>query len=129
MVFLGGPRQVGDQVYSFNILTGERTVDSVWTLLRVEGEPMTVVMSDGTRLQVTPEHPFFVAGIHQYVPIGNIAPGTEVVIFRNGVRSSLRVIEKVPGQDKVPVFNFGTIRNKNYFIDGILVHNHPKPIV
>ena len=88
-----------------------------------------VLHADGTTetLTATPEHPFYVPELGDYVDLGSLALGT--VLLESG-GGEARLLSKEWRDEPVEVFNFGVARTHNYFVRiaggesaGTLVHN------
>lgn len=79
------------------------------------------------RISGTPEHPFFVPAVDDYVPMGQLSPGT---ILRTEDGKQARVVGSKRRHGDFTVFNLEVAHAHNYFVSapgsaapGVLVHN------
>ena len=110
--------------------TGEVIERVVGTHRRVAPGVFDAVVehADGTRetLTATPEHPFYVPALGDYVELGDLEVGTVLLEAGGG---EARLVSKAWREEMTEVFNFEVERTHNYFVrgpggsTGILVHN------
>lgn len=86
-----------------------------------------VVLTSGFCLKLTESHPVYVVEKAEYVPASKVVPGDTVLcepLWRFGTVGISESAEEVPEA----VYNVGTYPDRNYFAEGILVHNCDDPI-
>lgn len=97
--------------------------------------PLTLRLSNGRELGVTPEHPIYHHGDGRYAPAAALQVGDELLGLVDPAASeltnpavpsvcSIQVhAPLVPWTEQVPVFNLHVEGEQNYFAEGVLVHN------
>jgi hypothetical protein len=122
-----GPQEIqnlkaGDKIYTYNEKTGQVEIDEVVEATIRKQEAYGVVeLSDGTKLEATPEHPFYLPKKKSWVGATKLKTGS-VLLARSG---KLVKVKKVSFSKtkKADVFNLHMKKNHNYYAGGILVHN------
>jgi hypothetical protein len=112
---------VGDQVWARDLTTGQSQLRTVIGLFAKRAEQILNFTVDGTRFQVTPQHPFWLVG-HGWTQAGDIHVGDRLQ-SKNGTQPVVAAITV----DKTPtiVYNFEVEGDHNYYISPsqLLVHN------
>ena len=117
--------EVGVPVLTYNEETGEQEYKKVKKVMRRMTRRMCAMeLSNGTTLEVTPEHRFFSNG--EWTPIEELNVNDTLQLKDN----SIVVIEnKIIFPTFVEVYNLEIEDNENYYVteEGVLVHNGCKP--
>lgn len=113
--------KIGDEVLSFNELTGESEYKKVVHLIKNEKTDDYASLSFGDEglLESTSNHPFYIGG--EWVEVSELSNG----LILKGV-SSAPEITSIEYQYKTQkVYNFTVEGNANYYVgeEGVLVHN------
>lgn len=113
--------EVGVPVLTYNEETGEKEYKKVKKVMRRMTRRMCALeLSNGTTLEVTPEHRFFCNG--EWTPIEELNVNDTLQLKDN----SIVVIEnKIIFPTFVEVYNLEIEDNENYYVteEGVLVHN------
>ena len=113
--------EVGVPVLTYNEETGEKEYKKVKKVMRRMTRRMCAMeLSNGTTLEVTPEHRFFSNG--EWTPIEELNVNDNLQLKDN----SIVVIEnKIIFPTFVEVYNLEIEDNENYYVteEGVLVHN------
>ena len=113
--------EVGVPVLTYNEETGEQEYKKVKKVMRRMTRRMCAMeLSNGTTLEVTPEHRFFCDG--EWIPIEELNVNDTLQLKDN----SIVVIEnKIIFPTFVEVYNLEIEDNENYYVteEGVLVHN------
>ena len=113
--------EVGVPVLTYNEETGEKEYKKVKKVMRRMTRRMCALeLSNGTTLEVTPEHRFFSNG--EWIPIEELNVNDTLQLKDN----SIVVIEnKIIFPTFVEVYNLEIEDNENYYVteEGVLVHN------
>ena len=113
--------EVGVPVLTYNEETGEQEYKKVKKVMRRMTRRMCALeLSNGTTLEVTPEHRFFCNGV--WTPIEELNVNDTLQLKDN----SIVVIEnKIIFPTFVEVYNLEIEDNENYYVteEGVLVHN------
>ena len=117
--------EVGVPILAYNEETGEQEYKKVKKVMRRMTRRMCALeLSNGTTLEVTPEHRFFCNG--EWTPIEELNVNDTLQLKDN----SIVVIEnKIIFPTFVEVYNLEIEDNENYYVteEGVLVHNGYKP--
>nr|WP_314980729.1 polymorphic toxin-type HINT domain-containing protein [uncultured Prevotella sp.] len=117
--------EIGVPVLTYNEETGEQEYKKVKKVMRRMTRRMCAMeLSNGTTLEVTPEHRFFSNG--EWTPIEELNVNDTLQLKDN----SIVVIEnKIIFPTFVEVYNLEIEDNENYYVteEGVLVHNGCKP--
>ena len=117
--------EVGVPVLTYNEETGEKEYKKVKKVMRRMTRRMCALeLSNGTTIEVTPEHRFFSNG--EWTPIEELNVNDTLQLKDN----SIVVIEnKIIFPTFVEVYNLEIEDNENYYVteEGVLVHNGYKP--
>jgi hypothetical protein len=113
--------EVGDLVWSYNEQTIQVELKKVVALSINESKEIIKINIGNTKIECTPEHPFYVNGKWinaKYLKVGDILFGKENKLFE--ITSLNKEVKKVK------VYNFEVEDNHNYYVSdlGILVHNN-----
>lgn len=124
-----GPRPietlaVGDRVYAHDAQTGQTVVSRVKKFfIHPDVSYGRVVFSDGTVLDVTPNHPVYDARHASWRPISTMRVG-DVVLKGQGLSTRHLTIRSIEfGTARGDVYNLEVGGFHNYYANGILVHN------
>ena len=113
--------EIGVPVLTYNEETGEQEYKKVKKVMRRMTRRMCALeLSNGTTLEVTPEHRFFSNG--EWIPIEELNVNDTLQLKDN----SIVVIEnKIIFPTFVEVYNLEIEDNENYYVteEGVLVHN------
>ncbi|MBA4294292.1 hypothetical protein C0431_15135 [bacterium] len=108
--------QIGDLIRTRNRLGDEDDPDSVSVVTQLftltKPEILTLSLSNGSTLNTTPEHPFYIktAG---FIPAGEIKPGDQIATDSNNfLRVTKTTLKKAPTQ----VYNFEVLGTHTYFV-------------
>ena len=117
--------EIGVPVLTYNEETGEQEYKKVKKVMRRMTRRMCALeLSNGTTIEVTPEHRFFCNG--EWTPIEELNVNDTLQLKDN----SIVVIEnKIIFPTFVEVYNLEIEDNENYYVteEGVLVHNGCKP--
>ena len=117
--------EIGVPVLTYNEETGEQEYKKVKKVMRRMTRRMCALeLSNGTTIEVTPEHRFFSNG--EWTPIEELNVNDTLQLKDN----SIVVIEnKIIFPTFVEVYNLEIEDNENYYVteEGVLVHNGYKP--
>lgn len=126
----------GDVVKTFNENTGEIENNKVYEVVSpIHDDLVKYVLSDGTELTSTFDHPFYVNGLSlaSYYPektnrlydmdteVGRIKEG-DVLISYNNTHPIIENIEVLPAKD-TQTYLLRVENNQNFYANNILVHN------
>lgn len=121
----GGPRpieelQIGDRVLSQDTVTGELTYKPVQSTTLRRSLPLCALELDGETLEVTPGHPFWVAG-EGWKMARQLEPGARV----HAVRGPVEVLANQPGRT-LEAYNLVVSEFHTYFVGDtmLLVHDN-----
>ena len=118
--------EVGDEVYSSDVETGEVGLKHVTRLSVNEAQDMAHVTIDGETITATTTHPFYVEG-YGFKPAGELKTGDKVRLLDGGsVEVEAVVVEHL--DEPVKVYNFEVEDWHTYYVAGagVLVHNRCK---
>ena len=118
--------QVGDQVYSVDLATGETVISSVaWVQETRYTDATYTIYAGGEEIVTTYEHPFYVIG-KEWVAAEDLAVGDVIKTMTGEVTITDIVYTEL--ETPVQVYNFMVDGTHNYLIteSGILVHNVQK---
>jgi hypothetical protein len=114
----------GDKVYSYDLDNKKLVLSTINKMLIHNGNPnksLKVTLIDGTELYVTDNHPIYSVNSKDYKPIGEFTINDRLINRKGDVTEILKIEQ---------VADFGTTYNfsldgelRNYFANGILVHN------
>ncbi len=115
--------RVGDRVLTRHSAAPEsgdcfREVDSIF--VRFAPVVVTLVLDDGERLEVTPEHPIWCRSQGAWLSAGDLAPGDAVGNLSGETKTVKQVTCDTSG---TLVFNFEVAPTHSYYANGIWVHN------
>jgi hypothetical protein len=112
--------QIGDTVVTFDHDTDSEVLAAVSNTIVSDAEELFRIDVGDVSLQVTGEHPFWVEGLQDYVPVRDLSVG-DVVKLLGGDSGTVRDIQQF--QSSQPVYNITVDGQHNYFAAGVLVHN------
>ena len=115
--------QVGDQVLSRNMLTGENEFKPVLQTFVNEKNEFIRVHVNGEVIKATPEHPFYVVG-SGFTQASNLQEGMTLMLS-TGEYVIIDQLENDLKDQLVNTYNFSVKDNNNYYVgsQGLLVHN------
>jgi len=104
-------------------LARDRTVEARVRRVRVTRSSRLVrlALSDGSALEVTPEHPFYLPALHVFRTATSLRPGDRL-LSRDG--RHLEVRSRAERLADLPVYNLSVGAPHTYFAGGVLVHNY-----
>lgn len=116
-----------NEIYSFNEQTGAVEVDTVEEVFEHRATKFfEFTFDDGTRVSVTPEHPFW-NSFYQFIAADKFRLGdapTVVQRFARGEWKKSRLTEmKWNSNRPVKVYNVRVRKNRTYFANRLAVHN------
>jgi hypothetical protein len=127
----------GDRVYAYD---EQQRKNVIGTVSRTFGRETHAIVDLTVRLEAsdrdellsgTVDHPFYVPALADYVAMGRLTPGTELLTF-DGRRAEVVSLQLRRG--RFDVFNFAVDGEHNYYVLGssdppaaILVHNETNP--
>jgi hypothetical protein len=117
--------RVGDRVIGYDVRQGRKVMQVVEHTLSQSDQPLVSLnLSDGRSVRATKEHPFFVPSLGEYIPIGELAPHTMLLALENDA-APLTQLTALGLASTLPetVYNLTVSGTRNYFAEGILVHN------
>jgi RHS repeat-associated protein len=113
----------GDKVWSYNEKTGKKELKPVVHIFVKETEELVKIYIEGTVIEATPDHPFFIQGTWKAAK--HLARSDTLLLFdgRKVVVDSVVRISKT-----TKVYNFEVADNHNYYVSElqVLVHNDCK---
>jgi hypothetical protein len=113
----------GDTVWAYSHDRGRVVESSVIDTHVHESKPIWALAVEGAdTLRVTDNHPFWVPHRNDYVPVGALEPGMEVL---TALGKTLVVVGANETQELATVFNVKVADQHNYFVgdQAVLVHN------
>ena len=114
--------EVGDVVWSYDLVSGARVPARVTTTFQAEDQPMQrLVLGNGNELWVTSEHPFYVDG--EWVEAGELTAGVELFYQEAGELQAIELRELASSSVRGTVYNIEVEGHHNFFAGGVLVHN------
>lgn len=114
--------KIGDQVWAKNLTNGKNELRTVTGLFHKHTDQvMTITVTDGAKITVTQEHPFYVMGIG-WVMSGDLRVG-DPLAQRDGGSTTITDIDVRPAD--TTVYNFTVDGDHNYYVTEaqLLVHN------
>ncbi|MBQ3783293.1 MAG: hypothetical protein II838_07620 [Lachnospiraceae bacterium] len=118
--------QAGDYVWAYNTETGERELKKVLSTPVTETDILVHVgLSDGTEIQTTMLHPFYVKTEDggEWVAASNLTKGDEV-LTEDGRVVYVETVQVEKLDKKIKVYNLKIEDLHTYFVaGGVLVHN------
>lgn len=123
--------RVGQVVYAFDEARAARVTSTVREVFVHEDTAFDqLVLSDGSVLGVTGEHPVYLPDLGRYVEARTLRSGDALLLLDErgesgpGFRRET-VARGLPAAaaSRGTVYNFAVERNENYFANGVLVHN------
>lgn len=111
--------KVGDEVYSYNLLTNEVEVDTVYDAW-CSGDRQCVKfkLQDNRSFEAGENHPFYVKD-KGWVKAKDLICGDAITDSKNGVS----IVECVEIIGVLKCYDISVTENENFFIDGLLTHN------
>ena len=115
--------EVGDNVYSQNVETGEKAYKEVKNVFIKEIDTLVHLDIDGTKIDTTENHPFWIEG-KGWIVAGELQVGDKVTL-ENGEKAFVRTVEIEKLDSTIKVYNFEVEDWHTYFVSevGVLVHN------
>ena len=115
--------QVGDEVYSENVETGEYGFQKVTDVLVKETRVLVHLIVDGTEIQTTPKHPFWVAG-KGWIHAGDLKIDDRITLSSGNSQKIIQIHQEILTQPII-VYNLTVEGWHTYFVSQqhILVHN------
>jgi hypothetical protein len=113
--------QVGDQVWSYNIETGEKSLKEVKQVFVKESSELLHLETTEGEIDATTNHPFYVTG-KGWVAAGDLVAGDEVHML-NGNTGTMTGLKFDKTDKPIPVYNLEVEDFQTYFVEDLLVHN------
>lgn len=115
--------RVGDEVFAYNIETGETELKEVKQLFVHEENELVHLVINGEKIDTTTNHPFFVEDLG-FISAKDLQVGDELRLY-DGSTASVESIEIEVLDEPVFVYNFEVEDWHTYFVGelSILVHN------
>ena len=108
--------KAGDMVLSKDEATGKIVKQSVVnTQVRTAPSTLVIEVEGGTRVETTPEHPFYVEGTG-WTPAGRLAIGNTIVTRAGPFVKIIRIATK---ETPATVYNFEVEDTHSYFVGGV----------
>jgi hypothetical protein len=105
--------KAGDKVLSKDEASGKIVAkEVVSTKVRTAPSTLVIEVEGGTRVETTPEHPFFVEGVG-WTPAGRLAIGNAIVT-RAG--PSVKIVQIETKEKPATVYNFEVADTHSYFV-------------
>ena len=116
--------EVGDEVYAYDVQTGETGVKKVVRTYIHDAEKLVYVTVDGETIEATTNHPFYVEG-YGFRQAEDLKPGY-ILILLDGSRKYVEDIHIEELSEAIKVYNFEVEDWHTYFVgeQGVLVHNN-----
>ncbi len=116
--------RVGDQVLTTDPDTGEETPRTVTATMATPDQPVwEVTLSDGSTVEATPTHPFWVQG-KGWTPVDQVRPGDQLV---TPDETTITVAAAVDTGERATVYNIEVEGAHSYYVNTgthwVLVHN------
>ncbi|MCX8525690.1 Hint domain-containing protein [Chryseobacterium formosus] len=113
--------EIGNLVWSYNELNKNKELKKVVSISLNESREIIIIKLGNTKIECTPEHPFYVDG--KWVEAGDLRIGDELFGINNQFYQITSLIREARKQK---VYNFEVEDNHNYYISdqSILVHNN-----
>lgn len=120
--------KVGDMVMGVD-KEGELVASEVSETFAHSDEPGFCIIEteDNKVLKTTDNHP--VRNCNKYVEAGSLKPGDAITILDNKKLTQTKITRIIVDTSVVDVYNLEVSGTHNYFAEGCLVHNKPKPIL
>ncbi|WP_433185236.1 ADP-ribosyltransferase [Actinoallomurus sp. CA-150999] len=118
--------RVGDHVWAHSLTTGRTELRRVTALFNRHATRMlTLTVSGGVTVQVTPDHPFWIPG-RGWTTAGDLRPGDHLARRDGGTAVLLRATER---RVSTTVYNFSVAGDHDYYVSAaqLLVHNCTLP--
>ncbi|TRX59117.1 hypothetical protein FNH22_11375 [Fulvivirga sp. M361] len=114
--------KAGDLVWALDETTNEPELKQIDKVFSLERDSIYVLDIGNEKINVTPDHPFFVGG--EWIKVSEVKEGQSLTLF-DGNEAEVKNIEVKTGLTKV--HNFSVADLHNYFVGthSILVHNTP----
>ncbi len=115
--------RVGDEVFAYNVETGETELKEVKQLFVHEEDELVHLVINGEKIDTTTNHPFFVEDLG-FVSAKDLQVGDELSLY-DGSTATVEHIEVEILEESVLVYNFEVDDWHTYFVgnDCVLVHN------
>jgi RHS repeat-associated protein len=113
--------QVGDQVWSYNVETGEKSLKEVKQVFVKESDEILHLETTEGEIDATTNHPFYVTG-KGWVAAGDLVVGDEVHTL-SGDTDTVTGFKLTKLDKPISVYNLEIEDFQTYFIEDLLVHN------
>jgi len=113
--------EVGDEIWSYDEVTGDKVIQPVSMLFSREAEGVVMIQLEHDTIGATPEHPFYVRD-KGWVDAGALRPGDEIIGNSDQAEKILSA-EYIAGP--VKVYNVSITGTHTYYVsqDSLLSHN------
>jgi len=117
--------KVGDEVLSYDHKEDVIKSSKVTKVFKHENKKYgELYLSNGVKIQVTPNHPFYSVDKKKYVAVGKLHPKDKLYLRTSDNKMNIVTVDKfVKPAASTTVYNIEVDAQHNYFAKGILVHN------
>ena len=115
--------EVGDEVWSYNIETGEAKLNKVAKVFIHETDILVHLHTESGIIDTTTTHPFYVEG-RGFVAAADLQEGDKIYAL-DGSLVEVKEVEIEKLDEKIVVYNLEVEENHTYFVgdEAVLVHN------
>ena len=110
--------KIGQRVLSFDIETGKKEESVVHNILQKKVTEIMQINTHNKTIKCTREHPFFVDG--EWVEAERLEVG-DLLQLESGRKVKIKSVKHL--NEEHIVYNISVYNNRNYYANGILVHN------
>ncbi|MBO5327704.1 MAG: Hint domain-containing protein [Clostridia bacterium] len=115
--------QVGDKVLAYDEETGEQAYKPVLHLFRNKSYDWTIVKVNGTEIESTPGHKYYLPETKEWVSAENLKVGTKVLLS-DGTYGIIKSVKSKHYNTPQTTYNFEVEDFHSYYVgNGVLVHN------
>lgn len=116
--------KVGDEVLSYDVKTSTIKPSKITKVFKHQSKSFgELVLSNGTKLNVTKEHPFYNVDNKKYIKAEKLVAGDKLLFNKGGKTEVVTVIGYKKSTDKADVYNITVEGLHNYFANDVLAHN------
>ncbi len=119
--------KIGDYVLSFNPSTGEIAPKIITnTYIRKVEKFLEIELSNGVKIGVTHNHPFYIPKLGQFIDAEKLEIDTEL-LNHNGNNTTIISIKEIIPLLQEEVYDIKVDDFHTFFVEGVGVHNPSKP--
>ena len=116
--------KIGDEVLSYDTKDNTIKPSKISKVFKYKNKKYgELTLSNGTKFQVTKEHPFYVVDKKDYVTAGKLKPNDKLILHNGDKIEVATVASYVKSVGRADVYNIEVDTFHNYFADKVLVHN------